>query len=202
MPKLLFARPPRDIREARQVQKLAGSRHAPGDWILRARIIERGWGGERTTTIATALGCHPQTVRERLARFKAEGVEGLGDRAGGGRPPRLTEAERSMLVALAQDEPPGKLVRWADGTLAVEHPEQEAHWTLDALTAAAHARGIAVERSQVRRVLKKEGVRWRHTRSWATSTDPAFVPKGPRSSRSTPTPLRTRRSSASTNSVR
>jgi hypothetical protein len=102
MPKLLFARPPLDATEKRQVRRLAGSRHAPGDWILRARMVARRWAGERTSAIAAALGCHPQTVRERLARFNAEGIDGLGDRPGGGRKPRLREAERGALIALAR----------------------------------------------------------------------------------------------------
>src|SRR5919109_917174 len=100
MPKVLRARPPRDATEDHQVRKLAGSRHAPGDWIQRARMIVRSWEGLRTGAIAAELHCHPQTVRERLLRFNAEGVEGLGDRLGPGRKPRLTEAARSTLVAL------------------------------------------------------------------------------------------------------
>ena len=44
MPKLLRARPPLDAKEERQVRKLAGSRHAPGDWIRRADGgPELGW---------------------------------------------------------------------------------------------------------------------------------------------------------------
>ena len=49
-------------------------------------------------------------------------------------------------------------------------------WTLDALTAAARAAGIDIARSQVRRILLAEGVRWRRPRSWATSADPEFGP--------------------------
>jgi hypothetical protein len=41
MRKLLRARPPLDAQEQPQVRKLAGSRHAPGDWIRRARMITR-----------------------------------------------------------------------------------------------------------------------------------------------------------------
>ena len=201
MPKLLFARPPIDATEERQVRQLAGSRHAPGDWILRARMIVRSWAGERTTRIAAALGCHPQTVRERLARFNAEGVDGLGDHPGPGRTPRLTELERSAVIALARSEPPGKLTRWSDGSLGAEQPEGEAQWSLDALAVAAQERGIRVGRSQVRRILRREGVRWRHTRTWTSSTDPEFAPKGPGSSRSTPTRPRARRPSAPTNSA-
>ncbi len=84
VPVLLFARPPVDPTEERTIRKLAGARHAPGDWIRRARMIAHSWDGLRTTQIADQLGCHPQTVRERLHRFNAEGVDGLGDRPGPG----------------------------------------------------------------------------------------------------------------------
>ena len=201
MPKLLSARQPVDDREEHQIRQLAGSRHAPGDWILRARMIVRSWEGQRTTAIARELGCHPQTVRERLARFNAEGIQGLGDRPGAGRKRRLTEQDRGTIIQLARATPPGKPVRLSDGLVAPE-PDKAAQWSLDALTHAAHELGIQVGRSQIRRILLHEGVRWRHPHSWAESTDPDFVPKGHGSSPSTPTRRRERRSSALTNSAR
>src|SRR5690349_8957871 len=91
MPKLLFARAAVGAEEERKVRKLAASRHAPADWIRRARMVVRSWDGLRTTAIAAELGCQPQTVRERLARFNADGLDGLGDRPGAGRKRRLTE---------------------------------------------------------------------------------------------------------------
>ena len=189
MPKLLQARRPLDVKEERQVRKLAGSRHTPGDWIRRARMVARSWDGLRTSAIAAELGCHQETVRERLTRFNAEGLDGLGDRPGAGRKPRLTEAERSTLVALARSTPTGRPIQWPDGTLTPvdERPEAPAEWTLDSLVAAAAERGVVIKRSQVRRILLREKVRWRRTRSWTTSTDPAFAPTGPGSSASTRT---------------
>ncbi len=201
MPKVLSARDPRDDTEQRQIRRLAQSRHAPGDWIVRARMIVRSWDGLRTIAIAHELGCHPQTVRERIARFNAEGIDGLGDRPGAGRKPRLTEAERSQIIALAKGPPPGAIVRQSEGTLVTADAEAESHWTLDALVEAAHERGIPIGRSQVRRILVREKVRWRATHSWGDSTDPDFAPKGPRSSRSTPRRPRTGRSLPSMNSV-
>jgi transposase len=188
MPKLLQARPACDVKEERQVRRLAASRHAPGDWILRARMIVHSWDGLRTSAIAAEMGCHPETVRLRLARFNAAGLDGLGDRPGPGRKPRLTEDERSTLIALARSTPPGRPVQWSDGALTPVdgRPAAPAHWTLDRLVGAAGERGIVVGRSQVRRILLKEQVRWRRTHSWATSTDPAFAPKGRGSSASTP----------------
>lgn len=202
MPKLLHARDPQDDVEERQIRRLSQSRHAPGDWIVRARMIARSWDGLRTTEIAQELGCHPQTVRERLVRFNAEGIDGLGDLPGQGRKPRLTEDERSQIIALAKGRPPGAIIRESDGTLAMEDADAQTHWTLDALVEAAHEQGIQIERSQVRRILLRERVRWRSTHSWGNSTDPDFAPKGLRSSRSTPLRPRTGRSSPSTNSVR
>lgn len=202
MPKLLFARPPEDDTEARQVRKLARSRHAPADWIMRARMIARSWEGLRTTAIAAELTCHPQTVRERIARFNAEGIDGLGDRPGAGRKRRISEAERSVVIALVATDPPGKLVRQPSGELAAHAEREPSHWTLDALTAAAQAHGITIGRSQVRRILMAERVRWRQPHSWADSADPAFAPKGRRSSAATPTRQQVRRPSASMSSVR
>jgi transposase len=191
MPKLLHARPPKDPAEERTIRKLAGARHAPGDWIRRARMIAHSWDGLRTTQIAQQLGCHPQTVRERLHRFNAEGVDGLGDRPGPGRPRRLTEPDRGRIIARARSEPPGRLHQGGEGLLAPDQPEAPARWTLDALAQAAQAEGIGVGRSQVRRILISERVRWRRTRSWTTSTDPDFAPKERRSSPSTPPRRRT-----------
>ena len=204
MPKLLYARPAQDSEEAQQVHKLAGSRHAPADWICHAKMVLHSWAGARTTTIAAELDCNAQTVRERIHAWNERGLEGLGMRPGSGRKPRLTELERNTILALAKLPPPGKPgeERTGEFEAADERPEVAADWTLDTLTAAAQARGIRVARSQVRRIFLQEGVRWRRTRLWATSHDPDFAPKGRRSSPSTRTHRRGRRSSVLTNSVR
>jgi transposase len=204
MPKRLQARPPLDGREEHQVRKLATSTHAPADWIFHAKLIVRSWEGQRTSAIASALGCHPQTVRERFHAFNERGVDGLGMRPGGGRKPRLTEAERSAIIGLVATAPPGRLVTEADGTLAPAQPEggEESQWSLDALAAAAQAHGIPVGRSQIRRILLRERVRWRRTHSWGSSTAQDFGPKGPRSSPVTRTRRPARRPAASTNSDR
>ena len=101
--------------------------------------------------------------------------------------------DRGQVIALARSDPPGRLVRQPDGTLEAADAQASAHWTLDALAQAAQAQGIQVGRSQVRRILQAEGVRWRTVRSWSTSGDPQFAPKERRSSPFTP-PRRRRRS--------
>src|SRR5215831_12953503 len=184
MPKLLFARAARDAGEERQLGKLAGARHAPGDWIMRARMVASSWDGMPVPAIAERLGCHPETVRRRLHRFNAEGVDGLGDRPGPGRRPRITQAGRSAIIALVKTTPPGK-ADWAGGELTAADPGQPAGWTLNTRTDAARAAGVDVHRSQVRRILRADGVRWRRPRSWTSSRDPEFAAKEPGSSSST-----------------
>ncbi len=204
MPKHLAARPPLDALEERQVRKLAHSAHAPADWIWHAKLVARSWDGRRTRQIAEELRCNPQTVRERLHAFNDRGLAGLGMQPGSGRKPRLTPRECSTILALVKRPPPGKPTDELTGELVAPDPEAEPEWTLDTRTAVAQQQGIPVARSQVRRIFRREGVRWRRSRLWATSQDPDFAPrapKGPGWSRATPSPPRARRSSASTNSA-
>jgi transposase len=183
----LYARPPTDPAEERTLRKLSTARHAPASLIQRARIITASWDGASVPEVAQQLGCHPKTVYKWLHRFnQAHGIDGLADLPRPGLPRRLTETERGRIIQLARSQPPGRPQQGGEGLLAPADPEAPAHWTLDTLTEAAQAEGIRVGRSQVRRILLAERVRWRRTRSWATSSDPEFAPKGRRSSPSTP----------------
>jgi len=164
VPKFLRARAPHDDGEARKIRRLAGARHAPADWIERARIVALSWDGLGVRAIAAEIGCHENTVRRWLHRFNAAGVDGLGNRPGAGRKRRITEAERSRIIALARSVPPGRLDRDAAGELSADDEHGPAQWTLDTLAQAARDAGIAVGRSQVRRILLAEKVRWRRTR--------------------------------------
>jgi transposase len=188
----LSARPPADPAEEHTLRKLASARHAPASLIQRARIITASWDGATVAELADRLGCHPKTVYKWLHRFNAaHGIDGLADLPRPGLPRRIGEHERGRIIALARSQPPGRLHQGGEGLLAPAQPEAPAHWTLDTLTEAAQAEGIRVGRSQVRRILLAERVRWRPTRSWATSTDPEFAPKGRRSSPATPARRRT-----------
>ena len=142
MPKYLTARPPLDATEERHVRKLTHSVHAPADWIFHAKMVALSWDGLWTRQIAEALGCHPQTVRERLQAFNERGFEGLGMKPGGGRKSRLTEHERSTILYLIHFPPPGQPTYEPTGELHVDDPKGEVEWTLDALTTMARQKGI------------------------------------------------------------
>jgi len=81
MPKFIKARAAADGREERRIRRLARSRLGPRDYILRAQMVALRWDGRRVPDIAAELGCHPKTVRVRLAHFDAAGIAGLRDRA-------------------------------------------------------------------------------------------------------------------------
>jgi transposase len=183
---LLHARPPADSVEEGTLRKLAAARQAPASWIQRAQLVTGSWDGATVTELADRLGCHTKTVYKWLHRFNTHGIDGLEDLPRSGIPRRISEPERGRIIALARSTPPGRLYQGGEGLLPPEQPQAPAVWTLDALTDAARAEGIQVARSQVRRILLAEGMRWRRTRSWTVSPDPDFAPKEPRSSRSTP----------------
>src|SRR5579859_1550499 len=148
MPKHVKARTAQDEQEARQVRKLAKSHHAPADWKFHAQMVIESWADKTPNEIAAKLHCHPQTVHIHLARFNVEGITGLGMRPGSGRKPRLTERERSRILALVKQPPPGRLERYAD-KLVAQDEQGSAQWSLDALAQAAKEAGIQVKRSQI-----------------------------------------------------
>jgi len=186
VPKYLTARAPHDDSEARKIRRLAGARHAPADWIERARIITLSWDGLAVPAIAAEVGCHQNTVRRWLHRFNAAGLDGLGSQPGAWRKRRITEAQRSAIIAMARSLPPGQLARDAAGELSADDERGPAQWTLDTLAQTARDAGIQVGRSQVRRILLAEKVRWRRPRRQSASTDPESALKGPRSWSSIP----------------
>ena len=183
MPALLHARPPTDPAEEHRLRKLAAARHAPASWIQHHHR-QLGWRQRRRTR--PAAGLPHQDGLQVAAPFNTGGIDGLADLPRPGVPRRISEHQRGRIIALARARPPGRLHQGGEGLQAPDQPEAPATWTLDTLAQAARAEGIGVGRSQVRRILLAERMRWRRTRSWTTSTDPDFAPKGPASSPSTP----------------
>ncbi|MFD7283413.1 transposase [Streptomyces sp. NPDC059862] len=199
---VLRARLGRDEGEQAVVRRLASARKAPKVVVERCRMVELSWDGWLVPQIADELRCSQKTVRCWLHRFNRAGLQGLEDLGGQGRKRRITEAERSRIIGLVKQTPPGRLEVQPSNEMWAPDETGPAEWTLDALAAAAQELGIQVGRSQVRRILLAEGVRWRRTRSWTRSKDPGFEGKGPGSSSSAPARPTVRPWSAPTNSDR
>ncbi|MGW1997769.1 helix-turn-helix domain-containing protein [Embleya sp. NPDC001921] len=110
-----MARQPVDGNEEKRIRRLAGARHAPGDWILRARIVTLSWEGLRVPQVAARAGCDAKTVRRWLHRDRYEAglvdaLERLMRRAHTG---HSTRAEQRLLSrgAPIRTPPPARSVR-------------------------------------------------------------------------------------------
>jgi transposase len=165
--------------ELATIKRLAHSHTAPVQRVQRAHIIWRASRGESASTIAARVGLDGETVRKRIRRFNAEGVEALKDRHRSGRPPTYSAEQTATVIASALTKPQ---------TLGLPFTS----WTLDRLAVYLHeAKGIAIQRSRIDEILLQEGLRWRKHETWfGERVDPAFAEQRGRSRRSTPPPLR------------
>jgi transposase len=129
------------------------------------------WDGADTATIAAGLGCHPQTVRQRIARFNEEGAQSIVEVSTGGRRPRLTESQRQKLVTMTLHLVGGQAPQVDAASAAPPENGSILHGgpskvSLDDLVVAAQEHGIEIRRSQLRRVLLAAGLRWDPIHSW------------------------------------
>jgi transposase len=163
--------------ERSKVERLTRARSAPVRLVHRARIVQLALQGMTVPAIAQELGVSEKMVRQWLKRFEQEGVAGLDDAPRAGRPRTYTEAYYGQVIALARGLPP----KPADGQLP-----PTCHWTLDRLQEVLAQQGVPIKRSQIRRILKAEHIKWQKPRTWLESDDPEFAEKRGASSGSTP----------------
>jgi transposase len=163
--------------EQATIEQLTRAQSAPVRLVRRARIILLAAQGITAPAIAEQLRVSEKAVRQRIQRFAVEGLAGLDDAPRTGRPRTYTEDVYSQVVAKARELPP----RPAEAEVP-----PTCHWTLDRLQAELAKDGLTIKRSQIRRLLKAEHIKWQKPRTWLESTDPDFAEKRGPSSGSTP----------------
>jgi transposase len=163
--------------ERLKIDRLTHAQSAPVRLVRRARIIAAAASGLHVPAIAAQLNLSEKCVRQWIARVNAVGLEGLDDAPRSGRPRTYDEAAYSQVVAKARSLPP----KPAEGAVP-----PTCHWTLDRLQAELAHDGLSIKRSQVRRILHAEHLKWQKPRTWLASDDPAFAEKRGASLRSTP----------------
>lgn len=146
----------------------AVARRACGEARLhrRARMVLLAAEGESVAAIARRLGTSRARVTEWLTRFRADRLDGLGDRPRSGRPPEITPLERHQVVAAACQSPHDfglPDVRWSQERLA------------QAVVSAGRVR--AVSPATVGRILGEAEIKPHHVKQWCHSEDPAFQEK-------------------------
>ncbi len=163
--------------ERAKIERLTRAQSAPVRLVNRARIIQLAVQGVTVPAIAQELEVSEKTARRWITRFNQEGLDGLDDAPRSGRPPTYSEDARSQVIAKARSLPP----KPAEGEVP-----PTCHWTLDRLQDALAKDGLPIKRSQIRRLLREEHIKWQKPRTWLESDDPEFAAKRGRLSSSTP----------------
>ena len=171
--------------ERAQIERLVRAEAAPVRLVRRARIVKLSAEGVTAPAVAERLGLSEKTARLWVRRFDADGLAGLDDAPRCGRPPTYTEEQRGRVIAKARGLPPPP-----DGGAV----PPTCHWTLDRLEAELGKDGLPIKRSQIRRILRAEHVKWQRPRTWLASDDPAFAGKRGPSFGSPPPPRPAERS--------
>jgi transposase len=157
--------------ERTKIERLTHAQTAPVRLARRACIIALAATGLTAPVIAGQLQQSEACVRRWIERFNAAGLDGLDDAARSGRPRTYPEDASSRVIAKARSLPP-KPAAEQEGEVP-----PTCHWTLDRLQAELAKDGIPIKRSQIRRLLKAEHIKWQKPRTWLESTDPDFAEK-------------------------
>jgi transposase len=171
----------RDVAEEERakLERLVRAKSAPVRLVERARIVQLAVGGLTAPQIAAQVGVGEATARQWIKRFNAAGLAGLDDAPRPGRPVTYADDAQSQVIAKARSLPP----KPQDGDVP-----PTCHWTLDRLQEELNKDGVPIKRSQIRRLLRAEHVKWQRPRTWLASDDPAFAEKRGPSSGSTASP--------------
>jgi transposase len=147
--------------ERRLLKKLACSRTAGYQQVIRARIVLDAARGYSNAAISRRRGVAADTVRLWRGRYADEGMAGLADRRRSGRPPRFTPVQAAEVKALACQLP-------------AETGVPLSRWSCPDLAGEITGRGIApaMSASTVRRILAADTIKPWQYRSWLFIRDP------------------------------
>lgn len=135
--------------------------------MRRAQVLAFSGQGMRARQIATQLRMHQEYVRELIRRFNEGGFPALEPKPRTGRPPKLTEEERSVVVKIATAPPQ-----------AFGRPFNQ--WSLRKLHQflVVEKRLISpVSYVTLRKALREAHISFQRTKTWKRSNDPAYDAK-------------------------
>ena len=154
--------------ERAKLERVVRATTAPVRLVERARIVLGALTGLTAPQVAAQVGVSAATARQWIRRFNAAGLAGLDDAPRSGRPRTYTNEVHSRVIAKARSLPPKP---------AGDDVPPPCHWTLDRLQEELHQDGVPIKRSQIRRLLKAEHIKWQRPRTWLESDDPNFAEK-------------------------
>ena len=159
----------RPLTDAERTHLVAGLRSSDAFVHRLAQILLASARREQAPQIARALGCDPQTVRNAIAAFNAQGSAAL--RKGSTRPHRFRVA-----FDLARGEQLRALLHQSPRTFG----KPTSIWTLELAADVSFEQGLTAERvsgETIRATLQRLGIRWKRAKRWITSPDPEYARK-------------------------
>jgi transposase len=160
---MLYVRQPTD-EERKELERMV--RQEIGRVSQRAQMILLSARRKTVPEIADAFDVCLPTVRFWIRRFEESGPDGLYDRPRSGRPRKITDEVRGMVVQLMQEDPQ------QEGYLAT-------FWTVAMLTLALTRKlNVTLSLSTLRGTLHQLGLRWgRPKLAMPTKIDPEKAQK-------------------------
>ena len=146
-----------------------GLRSSSAFTVRRCQILLASAEGQSTTTIAHALRCTDQTVRNALHAFHQRGLPALAP-----------QSSRPHTVATIFDAATCEALRALLHQSPLTFGKPTSRWTLQLVAAVSFAQGLTprlVSDEAIRVALRRLGVSWKRAKHWITSPDPAYVRK-------------------------
>jgi transposase len=134
--------------------------------VRRAQVVLASAQGARVAAIARRFYYSEAQVRTIIRDFNAHGLEALAPRYRGGRPPKFTADQRSLVVETALC-PPDLLGR------------PFTRWSLDRLRQYLLDQGVveSISLEWLRQILHGSKVRLQRTKTWKECNDPELASK-------------------------
>lgn len=133
----------------------------------RAMILLASQTGMPAPQIAELVRTDDSHVRKVIHAFNEKGFDSLDPDYRGGRPKKLTPAERDQVVAVARARPDTQGVPLT-------------RWSLPKLSAHLLGEQIELCNESLRQLLREAGLSHQRTRSWKWSPDPLFKERAER----------------------
>lgn len=142
--------------ERDELQRRLSSRTIAARDAQRARIILMHANGISKSAISRELGLHRSRVIDWIGRFEADGIVGLAEKEGRGRPEAYTTRQKERVVETVCKKPPKGLSKWSIRSLA-EH--------------------LGMDKDKVHRILKEHDLKPHRISTFNFSPDPQFKEK-------------------------
>jgi transposase len=162
----LFVRP---LTADERIALEAGLRSSSGFTVRRCQMLLESADRVHTTTIARALRCNDQTVRNAIRDFAQRGLAALQPKSSRPRTTKVVFSERGreQLRELLHQSPRN-------------FGKNTSIWTLELAAEISFAQGITsrlVSDETIRNALKQLKVSWKRAKHWISSPDPDYIRK-------------------------